>query len=154
MVQSSSVCYNTCELARGCLKAKGLGMQVLGVKARETGRATGQQAFIKANCPEARITITLWNEGPEAYLPDTFGNQIIIERRIGNTASYTIRNADGQKMGSRRDELDAILDGLQINAANPITVMTQVSSTRILISFPSTLQCSELSLYYLHRHLL
>lgn len=101
-------------------------MQVLGVKARETGRAASQQAFIKANCHEARISITLWNEGPEAYLPDVFGDEIIIDRRIGKTASYSIKSATGRKIGHRREDLDAVLDALQINAANPITVMTQV----------------------------
>lgn len=103
------------------------------MKARETGRATSQGAFIKAGCPEARISITLWNEGPEAYLPETYGKAIIIERRIGKSASYTIRNAEGRKVGNRRDELEAILDALQINAANPITVMTQV---KLLQSIP------------------
>lgn len=103
-------------------------LQVLGVRARDTGRGTSQAGFIKAGCPEARISITLWNEGPEAYLPDTYGDEIIIERRIGRSASYTIKTADGRKVGSRKDELEAILDALQINAANPITVMTQVQN--------------------------
>lgn len=97
------------------------------MKARETGRATGQQAFIKANCHEARVSITLWNEGAEAYLPNVYGKEIIIDRRIGKTASISIKTSSGRKVGHRRDELDAILDALQINAANPITVMTQVS---------------------------
>lgn len=100
----------------------------MGVKARETGRAASQQEFIKAGCHEARITITLWNEGPEAYLPELYGGEIVIERRIGRSASYAIRTADGSRVGHRRDELDAILEALQINAANPITVMTQVLS--------------------------
>ena len=95
------------------------------MRARDTGRATKQGAFIKAGCPEATITITLWNEGPEAYAPDVFGNEIIIERRIGKTASYAIKTARGRKIGHRREDLDAVLEALQINAANPITVMTQ-----------------------------
>ena len=99
------------------------------MKARDTGRATSQQAFVKAGCHEARVTITLWNEGPEAYLPELYGNEIIIERRIGKTASYSIKTASGRKVGHRRDELESILEALQINASNPITVMTQVTQT-------------------------
>ena len=96
------------------------------MRARDTGRATNQAAFIKAGCPEATITITLWTEGPEAYAPDVFGDEIIIERRIGRTASYAIKTALARKIGHRREDLDAVLKALQINAANPITVMTQV----------------------------
>ena len=108
---------------------------MLGVSARETGRGTSQAGFIKAGCPEARISITLWNEGPEAYLPDIYGDEIIIERRIGKTAKYSIKNATGQKVGSRKDELEAILEALQINAANPITVMTQVWKCQVILKF-------------------
>ena len=124
-------------LASGCagLLTPIFSCQVLGVRARDTGRATNQAAFIKAGCPEATITITLWNEGPEAYAPDIFGTEIIIERRIGKTASYAIKTAHGRKIGHRREDLDAVLEALQINAANPITVMTQVG--HCLISLPS-----------------
>ena len=102
--------------------------QVLGVKARETGRATTQGSFIKSGCPEAVITISLWNEGPDAYLPEIYGDEIVVERRITQRSSqFTIRGANGKKVGTRRSDLDAILETLSINAANPIAVMTQVS---------------------------
>ena len=54
-------------------------------------------------------------------------NEIIIERRIGRSASFSIMSAKGKKLGHKREDLDIILEALSINAANPIAVMTQVS---------------------------
>lgn len=46
-------------------------MQVcLGATARETSRARSFAAFVKEGCHEARVYVTLWNVGEDAFLPD------------------------------------------------------------------------------------
>ena len=149
--------YEDVHVVRKYIVKSGRPFQVLGVRARDTGRGTSQVGFIKAGCHEARISITLWNEGPEAYLPEVYGDEIIIERRVGRNANYTIKNADGRKVGSRKDELEAILEALQINAANPITVMTQVNKcqVKLTLSPKSTLILMEVEVLASERvHLL
>eukprot|EP00884_Botryococcus_braunii_P004090 jgi/Botrbrau1/13682/Bobra.0378s0013.1 len=99
--------------------------QVLGVSARETGRASSQTAFIRTGAHEAKIVIALWNEGPDAYRAREFGKEVIIERIIGKTSSWALKSARGIKIGKRRADLDDLLSYFSIDGSNPISVMTQ-----------------------------
>jgi chromosome segregation ATPase len=42
----------------------------LGASARETSRARSFPAFVKEGCSEARVHVTLWNVGEDAFMPD------------------------------------------------------------------------------------
>ena len=67
--------------------------QALGVRASATNRAATQKEFIKKGAHEALISVTLWNKGEDAYQPEKFGNFITVERRIGNSCSWAIKDA-------------------------------------------------------------
>ncbi|DBA85037.1 TPA: hypothetical protein ACH3X2_005770 [Trebouxia sp. C0005] len=99
--------------------------QVLGVRASATNRASTQKEFIRKGAHEALISVTLWNKGEDAYQPEKWGSFITIDRRIGNSCSWSIKDAKGRKREENRASLDGILDALNLNGSNPIAVMTQ-----------------------------
>lgn len=67
--------------------------QVLGVRASATNRASTQKEFIRKGAHEAVISVTLWNKGEEAYQPEKWGSFITIERRIGQSSSWSMKDA-------------------------------------------------------------
>ena len=67
--------------------------QALGVRASATNRASTQKEFIRKGAHEALISVTLWNKGEDAYQPEKFGSFITVERRIGQSCSWAIRDA-------------------------------------------------------------
>jgi len=67
--------------------------QVLGVRASATNRASTQKEFIRKGAHEALISVTLWNKGEDAYQPEKWGSFITIDRRIGNSCSWSIKDA-------------------------------------------------------------
>ncbi len=56
-----------------------------------------------------------------------FGPSITIERRLAVTGSNALRllNHKEKLVASNREEVDGVLDHFGINAANPLTVITQ-----------------------------
>jgi len=72
----------------------------LGATARNTGRGSSVVKYIReGTAPHqfALIRVTLRNEGSEAYLPDTYGKKIIVERKIikEGSGSYVLKSANG-----------------------------------------------------------
>ncbi len=68
----------------------------------------------------AEIILTLKNKGAEAYKHDVYGDKIIIERKIGadGGGSWKIKSGrDGKSKSTKREELDAICDHLDIQAS-------------------------------------
>ena len=83
--------------------------------------------------------------GPSACLPTflrsryrppataRYGKLITIERRITKSGNaFKVIGANGKTVSSKRVDVDAILDDLNINAANPLTVMTQDMARQFL----------------------
>lgn len=71
----------------------------LGVKARDTGRATKAEQFIKTGCSHAVAAVCLWNTGNDALNPGLYGSSITIERRITKSSStFSIKDAGGRKV--------------------------------------------------------
>lgn len=82
------------------------------------------------------MTITLKNQGDEAYKPNEFGKSIVITRRFtkeGNS-SWKIKSKDGKVISTKKDELAAICDHMNIQVDNPMNVLTQGRFTRLLLS--------------------
>jgi chromosome segregation ATPase len=118
----------------------------LGGKATATGRGTGLKAFIREGQPyvpfsvdfftlvttvteasAAEVTILLKNQGEEAYKHDLYGDSIVITRRFTKegTSSYKIKSKDGKLISTKREELSAICDHMNIQVDNPMNVLTQ-----------------------------
>lgn len=107
----------------------------LGGKAATTGRGNGLKSFIQEGKTWAEVTITLKNEGPEAYKKDIYGDGIIITRRFTSTGTsgYKIRGKkDAKIISDKKEELSAILDHMGIQVDNPLNVLTQDAARQFL----------------------
>ncbi|EJT99973.1 P-loop containing nucleoside triphosphate hydrolase protein [Dacryopinax primogenitus] len=107
----------------------------LGGKAMATSRASSLKTLIKEGEPAAEVTVVLKNKGPEAFNYDIYGDYISITRRLtmeGST-SYKIKGAKSDKtISSKRDELTAICDHMNIQVDNPMNVLTQDTARQFL----------------------
>ncbi|KAF7298831.1 p-loop containing nucleoside triphosphate hydrolase protein [Mycena indigotica] len=106
----------------------------LGGKAASTGRGSGLKSFIREGQNAAEVTIVLKNQGEEAYKPKEYGKSIVINRRFtkeGNS-SWKIKSKDGRVISTKKEELAAICDHMNIQVDNPMNVLTQDSARQFL----------------------
>jgi chromosome segregation ATPase len=75
----------------------------------------------------SQVTITLKNQGDEAYKPKEFGKSIVITRKFSKegSSSWKIQSKDGKIVSTKKDELAAICDHMNIQVDNPMNVLTQ-----------------------------
>jgi chromosome segregation ATPase len=118
----------------------------LGGKANSTGRGNGLRAFIREGQPyvlfhsifsflvthvtetsAAEVSIHLKNQGDEAFKHDLYGDSIVITRRFTKegASSYKIKSKDGKLVSTKREDLSAICDHMNIQVDNPMNVLTQ-----------------------------
>ena len=73
------------------------------------------------------VAIHLKNQGEEAYKHDLYGDSIVITRRFTRegSSSYKIKSKDGKLVSTKREELSAICDHMNIQVDNPMNVLTQ-----------------------------
>jgi len=73
------------------------------------------------------VAIHLKNQGEEAYKHDLYGDSIVITRRFTKegSSSYKIKSKDGKLVSTKREELSAICDHMNIQVDNPMNVLTQ-----------------------------
>ncbi|KAG2155901.1 P-loop containing nucleoside triphosphate hydrolase protein [Suillus bovinus] len=104
----------------------------LGGKANSTGRGSGLKSFIREGQPISEITISLKNQGEEAYKPKEYG------KSIDGSSSWKIKSKDGKVVSTKRDELSAICDHMNIQVDNPMNVLSQDAARQFLsASHPS-----------------
>ena len=106
----------------------------LGVRASDTGRSNSLNSFIREGAHSALIAVTVYNTGEDAYEPGMYGDFITVERRLGASGSaFTLKNGtNGRVVARGRAALTAMLDSLDLNAANPVAVLTQDTARTFL----------------------
>ncbi|KAJ7432761.1 P-loop containing nucleoside triphosphate hydrolase protein [Mycena galericulata] len=106
----------------------------LGGKANSTGRGNGLKSFIREGQAAAEVTIVLKNQGEEAYKPKEYGKSIMITRRFTKegSSSWKIKSKDGKVVSTKKDELAAICDHMNIQVDNPMNVLTQDAARQFL----------------------
>lgn len=75
------------------------------------------------------------NEGPEAFKPESYGNQIVIERTIQKNggSSYRFRaTREGRILANKREELNEICQNFNITIDSPLTILTQDAARSFL----------------------
>jgi hypothetical protein len=110
----------------------------LGAQARTTGRTSNVQSFIRKGETSAELTITLANEGPEAYKPELYGKEIHIIRKIGVKKSvYKVLGVNHKVISTHKETIAEIIQALSISPENPLCVLHQeVAKTFLLNNDP------------------
>ncbi|KAF9483584.1 P-loop containing nucleoside triphosphate hydrolase protein [Pholiota conissans] len=106
----------------------------LGGKAASTGRGNGLKSFIREGQGASEVTIHIKNQGDEAYKPKEYGSTIVITRKFTKegSSSWKIKSKDGRVISTKKDELAAICDHMNIQVDNPMNVLTQDSARQFL----------------------
>ncbi|CAA3008732.1 structural maintenance of chromosomes 6B isoform X1 [Olea europaea subsp. europaea] len=106
-----------------------------GSRARGTQRANSMRDFIKTGCSSALVQVEIKNQGEDAFKPETYGDAMIVERRISeSTSSITLKNWQGKKVGSRKEDLREVIEHFNIDVENPCVIMSQDKSREFLHS--------------------
>ncbi|XP_005015105.1 structural maintenance of chromosomes protein 6 isoform X1 [Anas platyrhynchos] len=108
----------------------------LGGKATATNRGSSLKMFVKTGATSADISITLRNQGRDAFKPEVYGDSIIVNQHITleGSRSYRLKSKSGTVVSSKKEELLGILDHFNIQVDNPMSVLTQEMSKHFLQS--------------------
>ncbi|XP_057287768.1 structural maintenance of chromosomes protein 6 isoform X2 [Pezoporus wallicus] len=108
----------------------------LGGKATATNRGSSLKMFVRDGETSADISITLRNQGRDAFKPEVYGSSIIVNQRINldGSRSYRLKSKSGTLISSKKEELVGILDHFNIQVDNPVSVLTQEMSKHFLQS--------------------
>ncbi|KFO92744.1 Structural maintenance of chromosomes protein 6, partial [Buceros rhinoceros silvestris] len=108
----------------------------LGGKATATNRGSSLKMFIRDGETSADISITLRNQGRDAFKPEVYGESIIVNQHINldGSRSYRLKSKSGTLISSKKEELTGILDHFNIQVDNPVSVLTQEMSKSFLQS--------------------
>ncbi|KAI1318533.1 Structural maintenance of chromosomes protein 6 [Mortierella claussenii] len=111
-------------------------MVCLGGKANATNRAQSLKALIREGASQTEVKLQLRNRGPDAYKPEVYGESIIIERRISKdgASGYKIKSSKGKTISTKREELSAMCDHMNIQVDNPMNVLSQDTARQFLQS--------------------
>ncbi|NXC95862.1 SMC6 protein, partial [Certhia familiaris] len=107
----------------------------LGGKATATNRGSSLKMFIQKGETSADISITLRNQGRDAYKPELYGTSITVNQRINQDGNRTCRlkSKSGAIISTKKEELIGILDHFNIQVVdNPVSVLTQEMSKQFL----------------------
>lgn len=106
-----------------------------GSRARGTQRANALKDFIKTGCSHALVHVEMKNRGEDAFKAETYGDLIMIERRISeSTSSIVLKNYQGKKVAAKREELQELIVHFNIDVENPCVIMSQDKSREFLHS--------------------
>lgn len=99
----------------------------LGGMARCTNRGNSLKDLIKHGKNMAVIEIGINNLGANAFKPETYGNTIIVERKLTHAANsgYKLKAADGKVVSVKKDELSRMLEHFNLQVDNPVTILNQ-----------------------------
>jgi len=107
----------------------------LGAGARRTHRARNLKNLIKDGEDRSKIRITLLNGGEDGYRQDVYGNKITIERTITTGSGYNgykLLDENGAEKSRSKKDLDEMLDRLNVQVDNPVSVLDQEESKKFL----------------------
>nr|DAD47780.1 TPA_asm: hypothetical protein HUJ06_017718 [Nelumbo nucifera] len=106
-----------------------------GCRAKGTQRASTLKDFIKTGCSSSVVQVEIKNQGEDAFKSEIYGDIIIVERRISESASSIIlKDHQGRKVASRKDELRELVEHFNIDVENPCVIMSQDKSREFLHS--------------------
>ena len=119
----------------------------LGAGARRTHRARNLKDLIRKGGGgsadtnrSAKVRVTLYNEGADAYEHDLYGDELTVERTIASSTGgfngYRLLDQDGNERSRLKKDLDAMLDQLNVQVENPVAVLDQEEAKKFLMGKP------------------
>jgi chromosome segregation ATPase len=108
----------------------------LGGKASATNRGQSLKNFIREGAETASITVKIKNQGSGAYMPDEYGETIIVERHFSRSGAsgFKIKNARGRIVSTKKLDLEEICDHHNLQIENPLNVLTQDMARQFITS--------------------
>ncbi|XP_048453072.1 structural maintenance of chromosomes protein 6-like [Rhincodon typus] len=108
----------------------------LGGRAAATNRGPSTKEFVKTGQNSACISITLRNQGPDAFKPELYGKAIIVEQTISaqGTRQYSLKSESAHIISTKKEELNMILEQFNIQVDNPVSILNQEMSKLLLKS--------------------
>ena len=99
----------------------------LGGKASATNRGNSLRSLIKGGTDQSLLIVKLKNAGADAYQPELYGNQIIVERHFSKQGSsgYRLKSSTGRTISTKKGDVDDIIEYYQLQVDNPMNVLTQ-----------------------------
>ncbi|ETS63981.1 hypothetical protein PaG_02317 [Moesziomyces aphidis] len=109
-------------------------MIALGGKTSSTNRGSSLKDLVKKGESSATITVTVRNQGSDAFRPEAYGDHIVIERRIlaDGPATWKMKAANGRVVATTKSELESFCDFANIQPDNPIHILTQDTARQFL----------------------
>ncbi|KAG0022937.1 Structural maintenance of chromosomes protein 6, partial [Podila clonocystis] len=109
---------------------------IIGHNGTPSNRAQSLKALIREGATQTDVKLQLRNRGPDAYKPEVYGESIIIERRISRDggSSYKIKSSKGKTISTKREELTAMCDHMNIQVDNPMNVLSQDTARQFIQS--------------------
>jgi chromosome segregation ATPase len=99
----------------------------LGGKASATNRGNSLKSLIKGGTDQSLLIVKLKNEGTDAYQPELYGDQIIVERHFSKQGSsgYRLKSSTNRTISTKKGDVDDIIEYYQLQVDNPMNVLTQ-----------------------------
>ncbi|XP_059620789.1 structural maintenance of chromosomes protein 6 isoform X2 [Phlebotomus argentipes] len=106
----------------------------LGGRAAVANRSTNIKHLVKRDQASCTIEIGISNDGIDAYDKETFGNRIIVMRKItaSGQSTYKISNESGQEISRDRHYLERLLCYFNIQIDNPVCILHQDAARSFL----------------------
>ncbi|SJX60804.1 related to DNA repair protein rad18 [Sporisorium reilianum f. sp. reilianum] len=109
-------------------------MIAFGGKTSSTNRGSSLKDLVKKGEHSATITVTVRNQGSDAFKPEAYGSHIVIERRIlaEGGGAWKMKSASGKVVATTKSELESFCDFANIQPDNPIHILTQDTARQFL----------------------
>ncbi|KAI5466512.1 hypothetical protein BGZ63DRAFT_347395 [Mariannaea sp. PMI_226] len=106
----------------------------LGGKASDTNRGGSLKTFVKEGCDQGSLAVKIKNAGSDAYMPEVYGNSIIVERHFSKTGAsgFKIKSAAGRTISTKKQEVEEISEWYGLQIGNPLTVLSQDNARQFL----------------------
>ncbi|KAF7545651.1 hypothetical protein G7Z17_g9018 [Cylindrodendrum hubeiense] len=108
----------------------------LGGKASDTNRGGSLKSFVKEGCDQGSLTVKIKNAGSDAYMPEVYGDSIVVERHFSKTGAsgFKVKSSMGRIVSTKKQEVDEISEWYALQIGNPLTVLSQDNARQFLNS--------------------
>ena len=106
----------------------------LGGKTSDTNRGSKLTDLIREGTHSAKITLHMDNAHHGAYMPEVYGETIIIERTIRRDSApvFNLKTENGRLISNKKKDVQTVIDYFAIPISNPMCFLSQDAARRFL----------------------